>query len=241
MDTFQPFSWTHAASVAALLGLTFLAVALRRRRAADAPPARGEMAWVAFTLALWIAVNGWQLLPGQFDPRSSWPIQICDLVALAVPLALLTRWRPLRAVLYFWGLALSSQGVLTPDLREGPARLWFWAFWLLHGAIIGTALYDIAGRRYRPAWKDFRYAYLGSWAYFLLVLPFDLAFGYNYGYVGRSRPDQPSLIDVLGPWPQRLVAIIVLVSLAMLVLLLPWEIERIWSRRRAAVLPGEPR
>jgi len=84
------------------------------------------------------------------------------------------------------------------------------------------------------SYHDFRYAYLGSWAYFALILPFDLAFGYNYGYVGKSRPDQPSLIDVLGPWPQRLVAIILLVSGAMLLLLIPWEVARKWGERRRA-------
>jgi uncharacterized membrane protein YwaF len=72
----------------------------------------------------------------------------------------------------------------------------------------------------------------GAWAYLALALAIDLAFGYNYGYVGRARPDQPSLIDVLGPWPQRLVPIILLVSVAMLILLLPWEVGRIMNRRR---------
>jgi hypothetical integral membrane protein (TIGR02206 family) len=232
LDRFQPFSWMHAASLAGLLGLTLAAVALRRRRDADAPPSRWEIAWVVFTVLLWIAVNGWQLLPGRYDPRYSLPLQICDLVSLAVPLALLTSWRPLRALLYFWGLALSTQGILTPDLKEGPSRPQFWAFWIIHGAIIGTALYDLAGRRYRPTWKDFRYAYVGSWVYFALILSFDLAFGYNYGYVGKSRPDQPSLIDFLGPWPQRLVAIILLVSGAMLLLLVPWEVARKLQRSK---------
>jgi hypothetical integral membrane protein (TIGR02206 family) len=232
LDTFRPFSWLHAASLAGLLAITFAAVAMRRQRDPEAPPSRWEKGWVAFTVLLWIGVNGWQLLPGRFDPRYSYPFQLCDLVSLAVPLALLTSWRPLRSVLYFWGLALSTQGVLTPDLKEGPARLGFWAFWVIHGAIIGTALYDLAGRRFRPTWRDFRHAYLGSWAYFLLILPFDLVFGYNYGYVGRSLPDQPSLLDVLGPWPQRLVAIILLVSGAMILLLIPWEVRRKWSERR---------
>jgi len=232
MQTFHPFSWLHAATLAALLGVTFAAVALRRRRAPEAPPSRGEKVWVLVTLLLWIGVNGAQLLPGRFDVRSSLPVQLCDLVSLAVPLAILTSWRPLRAILYFWGLALSSQGVLTPDLREGPSRPQFWAFWVIHGAIIGTALYDLAGRGYRPTWRDFRYAYLGTWVYLLVILPFDLAFGYNYGYVGPGKPDQPSVIDVLGPWPQRLIAIAVLVSIAMLLLLVPWEVARIYRRKR---------
>jgi hypothetical integral membrane protein (TIGR02206 family) len=234
LDTFRPFSWMHAASLAGLLGVTFAAVFLRRRRHHDAPPARGEITFAVFILLLWVGVTVWRLLPGHFDPRYSFPLQLCNLTSLAVPLVLLTSWRPLRAVLYFWGLALSSQGIVTPDLKEGPGRPGFWVFWIFHGTIIGTALYDLTARRFRPTWKDFRYAYFAAWAYLVLALAVDLAFGYNYGYVGRARPDQPSLIDVLGPWPQRLVPIILLVSVAMLILLLPWEVGRVLEGRREA-------
>lgn len=234
MDTFRPFSGMHAATVAALLVVTLAAVVLRRRRAHDAPPARGEIAFAGFILALWVGATVWRLLPGHFDPRYSFPFQLCNLTSLAVPLVLLTAWRPLRAVLYFWGLALSSQGIFTPDLKDGPEKPGFWIFWIFHGTIIGTALYDLAARGFRPTWKDFRYAYLGAWMYLTLALALDLAFGWNYGYVGKARPDQPSLIDVLGPWPLRLVPIILLVSVAMLILLVPWEVGRMVQERRKA-------
>jgi hypothetical integral membrane protein (TIGR02206 family) len=232
LDTFHPFSWLHIMSLAGLLGVTFAAVSLRRRRGPDEPAAGGEIGFAAVVLALWLGVTVWRFLPPHFDSRYSLPLQLCNLTSLAVPLVLFTSWRPLRAILYFWGLGLSSQGILTPDLKDGPARPGFWVFWIFHGTIIGTALYDLAARRFRPAWKDFRAAYLGVWIYFVLVLAVDLAFGWNYGYVGKSRPDQPSVIDVLGPWPQRLVPIILLVSVAMLLLLVPWEVGRTLERRR---------
>jgi len=60
----------------------------------------------------------------------------------------------------------------------------------------------------------------------LLVLPIDLAFGWNYGFVGPSRPDHPSIVDVLGPWPQRLAAIAAIAAAAMALLLAPWLIVR---------------
>ena len=232
LETFRPFSWMHAASLAGLLGVTLVAVSLRRRRAAGAPATGGEIVFAAIVLVLWLGVTVGRLLPPHFDSRYSLPLQLCNLTSLAVPLVLFTSWRPLRAILYFWGLGLSSQGILTPDLKDGPARPGFWVFWIFHGMIIGTAIYDLAARRFRPAWKDFRYAYLGLWIYFAVVLAADLAFGWNYGYVGKSRPDQPSIIDVLGGWPQRLVPIVLLVSVAMLLLLVPWEVGRLLERRR---------
>jgi uncharacterized membrane protein YwaF len=42
-------------------------------------------------------------------------------------------------------------------------------------------------------------------AYGGLVIPLNMLFGWNYGYAGQSTPDNPTLLDKLGPWPLRLV------------------------------------
>lgn len=55
LDTFRPFSWLHAASLAGVLIVTFAAVAMRRQRDLEAPPSRWEKGWVAFTVLLWIS------------------------------------------------------------------------------------------------------------------------------------------------------------------------------------------
>jgi lipopolysaccharide transport system permease protein len=33
----------------------------------------------------------------------------------------------------------------------------------------------------------------------------NVTFGLNYGYLGRSDPGQPTILDLLGPWPLRVV------------------------------------
>ncbi len=55
-------------------------------------------------------------LPGRFDPGLSLPIQLCDLAWLAAIHALLTRRRWSAALTSYWGLTLSIQPILTPDL-----------------------------------------------------------------------------------------------------------------------------
>jgi uncharacterized membrane protein YwaF len=58
--------------------------------------------------------------------------------------------------------------------------------------------------------------------YVLVVLPVDLVTGWNYGFVGPSSPEVPSIVDFLGPWPQRLALIVAISAGAMFLLYLPW-------------------
>jgi hypothetical integral membrane protein (TIGR02206 family) len=225
MDTFRPFTLMHGAVVLAFALLVTATVTLRRRRrdtpAGEALDRRvGLLAAVAF-----VATNGWPLMPGNFRLDWSLPLHGCDLTTLCVPLALLTSWRPARALVYFWGLGLSTQGFITPDLQDGPARVGFWTFWLAHFFIIGGAFYDVA-RGYRPTWRDYRLALGTSLAYVALILPLDLALGVNYGYLGPATPDHPTIVDALGPWPWRVGIMFALAAGAMALLMVPWEIAR---------------
>src|SRR4030095_2503490 len=142
------------------------------------------------------------------------------------PLLLLTRGNALRPIVYFWGFALSTQAMITPSLTEGPAIYPFWFFWSTHGMIIGVALYEIAARGYRPTLRDYGIACAAAALYVAIVLPLDLAFDWNYGVVGRRQPEVRSIVDALGPWPERLAIIVALVAAVMGLLLLPWKIVR---------------
>ena len=50
----------------------------------------------------------------------------------------------------------------------------------------------------------------------------DAVFGLNYGYVGDTMPSRPTLLDVLGPWPLRVLFMMLLGAGGMTVLWLPW-------------------
>lgn len=89
-----------------------------------------------------------------------------------------------------------------------------------------AAIYDLTANGFRPQWRDYRIACIASAAYVAAVLPIDLALGANYGFVGPSKPLNPSIVDLLGPWPQRLLIIVPLAALAMWVVLLPWLMAR---------------
>jgi hypothetical integral membrane protein (TIGR02206 family) len=235
MESFRSFSGLHAAVLAVIAALTAIAIMIRRRHApADAPPTPVERAVGAAYLALWVGTFVWLLFPPRHDPGTTYPLQLCHLCGACAALVLLTAQRGLRAVLYFCGLGLCTQALATPALTEGPALYPFWFFWLTHGMIVGVAAYDLAARGFRPTARDFRVACVVAALYVAAVLPIDLYCGWNYGFVGRSTPGVPSVVDLLGPWPQRLLPIAAMAVAAMGLLLAPWVL----ARRRVPTAPG---
>ena len=148
------------------------------------------------------------------------------IASLIASIVLLTRHPVARAVLYFWAFALCTQAMITPSLVEPPNSGVFWSFWFLHGFVMMTAIYDIAVNGFRPGWRDYGIACAASASYVALTLPVNLLLGSNYGFTGQSRPLNPSIVDLLGPWPARLLLIVPLAALAMLVVLLPWLVAR---------------
>jgi hypothetical integral membrane protein (TIGR02206 family) len=208
VETFRAFSALHGAALAVIAALVLAAILARRRRPAPA----AERAVALGFLAAWLTTYAYLQFPPLRDPTTTLPLHMCHLAALSAPFVLLTGWRPLHALQYFWGLALCTQAVLTPSLTEGPALYPFWFFWTYHAMAVGVPLYDVFGRGYRPTWRDYGLACAAAALYAALVLPLDLAFGWNYGFLGPSKPETPSLVDVLGPWPGRLVLIVAIVA-----------------------------
>jgi len=183
-----------------------------------------------FALAAYIAVNIYWMWPGNLVWDKSLPIQLCDLAALCAPIALLTRSRTARALLYFWGLGLSTQGFITPVNEHGPESGEFWMHWLNHGAIVGAAMFDLTVLRFRPQWRDWRTAVLLGVVYLACVFVLNIITGWNYGYVGATKPDVRTLVDFLGPWPLRVVWIALIGITAMALLMVPWEVARRLTR-----------
>ena len=220
------FSGLHAAVLAAIFTITAIAIGVARRRPMPATPTPAERAVGLAYLAAWVTTYAVLLFAPLHEPAKTYPLQLCHWNAVAAALLLLTRWEALRPIVYFWGFALSTQALITPSLTEGPAIYPFWFFWSTHGIIVGAALYDVFARGYRPTLRDYCIACAAAALYVAIVLPLDLAFDWNYGFVGRSKPEVRSIVDALGPWPGRLAIIVALVATAMALLLLPWKIVR---------------
>ena len=97
-----------------------------------------------------------QLLPGDFDVGTSLPLQLCDLAWIAAIVALWTRHRAATALVYFWGLTLTVQGILTPSLSELFPDPRYFMFWGMHFFTVWAAVYLTFGLGVRPGWRSYR-------------------------------------------------------------------------------------
>ena len=231
-DAFVPYSGLHLAAVSAcallIAGLVVTARALAAPQEAVLRRAFGVSA-----IVYWMTYYIWWWNRHGLDPATGLPLHICDLNLLAGPLALLTGTRWLRATLYFWTFGLTLQAFIQPALTLGPTSPVFWWFWAAHSIVVASAVYDLAVLGFRPQWRDLARAYAVSALYVAVIVPVDLLFGANYGYIGNPPPGVaiPPFVDALGPWPLRAGIVVVLGAVAFALLALPWQ--RLPERARA--------
>jgi hypothetical integral membrane protein (TIGR02206 family) len=224
--TFRTGSPLHGLCLLACAGIV-AGFAILGRRARDPGDGRSRLRLRRFAgygcLAAWLVNTAFWCLPGRFDWATSLPLQFCNLANLIGAAAVLGKGRFWKTILYFWTPTLCIWAFLTPVLRGGYGTVEFWIFWGYH-LFIPLALAEvIVVQRYRPNGTDFRNAWIFTVAYMALLAIPDYHFGWNYGFVGPSAPDSPTLIDVLGPYPWRLLWMILIGTGLYLLVWLPWR------------------
>ena len=241
INDYHAFSANHFLVLTAFTIATTVAcaVGIKHRGSPHLRRAERVAGWVM--LALWSVTTAYWLLPANYGIGISLPLHMCDLTGILAPVVLLTPFRWPRTLLYFWGLGLSINGILTPILDYGPWHVTFWLYWLTHVSIIGTAVYDLIARGYRPNFRDCLLA-IGACAIWLAtVLAINLSLDLNYGYVGNVTPERPTVIHTLGPWPLRVYKMIVAVLARFIVMWLPWaiatRIRRVKVRTETGYIP----
>ena len=160
--------------------------------------------------------------------QKSLPLYTCDIVPWIGLAALLRPSRFSLSLSYFWGFGLSVWAFILPALDAGPASMRFWLFWAGHMQILATASYLTFVDGYRPLAGDFAIAVKWTAVYAAIIVPVDILLDADYGSFG-SR----SVIDTLGPWPQRIAYLLFLECVAFLALYWPWVLLRRYRREEA--------
>jgi len=219
--TFQAYGTSHLAMVALLLvgAAVLVSVGHRTRGTSTAT-------WVARVLGLAILVFTLPLqilyfTPAYWSLQRTLPLQLCDLAWMVAVYALWSRRRWATALVYYWGLTLTTQAVLTPDLAAQFPDPAFILFWGMHLLVVWAAIYLTWGLGIVPDWRSYRTAMAatGVWAASMFVL--NLAVGTNFGYL-NAKPSRASILDLLGPWPWYVLAEIAIVAVVWALLTWPW-------------------
>jgi hypothetical integral membrane protein (TIGR02206 family) len=184
----------------------------------------------ALIVTAWIVALVYKLIRPTID--TSVPLQLCDVAEATAAYALWSQQRWAFVLTYYWGLVLSSQALITPDVgtaTEGapdfPHHL-FITFFALHVLVVWSAIYLTWGRGMRPTWRSYRFAVIATLVWAAIIFSFNVIAGTNYGYLNR-KPPTASVLDVLGPWPVYLLAEVAIVAIVWAVLMTwPWERAR---------------
>ncbi|MBC7981363.1 MAG: TIGR02206 family membrane protein [Armatimonadetes bacterium] len=218
---FRPFSNEHFITLAIGIGLATGLIIFARKSLANQRRTTALLAFLnlaAFPLAL----LAWRDYPKALD--NILPFHLCDLTAIIAGFALITRKPVLCTLTYFWGLAGTVQALLTPAITIGPPQLPFIHFFIQHFTIVATALYlpiVLGWRPKRPWWRSPVEVFAISIVYQGTALLINLLLKTNFAFASRP-PDNPSLIDHLGPWPIYLFVLQAIALILYFLLTLPF-------------------
>lgn len=230
-DRFVPYSGLHLVTVCVCV-LAVAALTGAGRALPDIRKMALKRTLGIFGIAYWVLSYVIRWTRHGLDLPSGLPLHICELNGLIAPLALLTLNRWLRAAAYFWTFALTTQAFIQPTLTIGPAGAFFWWFWAQHTIILACAAYDLAVVGFRPNWQDLWRVYVMSSLYLAIVIPVNLEFSTNFGFLGNPPQARiPPFIDALGSWPLRAFIVVVLAAVGFAILVLPWRLEEPWRTK----------
>jgi hypothetical integral membrane protein (TIGR02206 family) len=218
--------------VLAILFLACLGVTLWRKRFSEE-----QRRWFRYGLGTLLLVNEiawhlWNIAVGRWTVQTMLPLHLCSLLVFTSAYMLFTRNEWIYEFSYFMGIGATIQAILTPDLGiYGFPHFRFFQTFISHGGMFLAAIYMTAVEGLRPTWRSLVRVIITLNLYMIPVTILNFLIGSNYLYTAH-KPETPSLLDVLGPWPWYILSV-ELVGLAVCLLLyLPWAIHD-WRVKKA--------
>lgn len=185
----------------------------------------------------------WQI---QFLTHHDWsihvslPFDLCDFTCFVAAAAAWTLRPVFVELTWFWGLAGTLQGIITPDIETPWPHLSFDNYVVEHLGIVVTALFLVIGLGIYPRRGAIAKVFGLTLAYAALCAVVNVAVHADYLYL-RSPPPTVSLLNSLGPWPWYLVSCTGIALVSFAILDAPfWPSRRSAQTRRSKELPPSP-
>ena len=175
-------------------------------------------ALLAVNWALWMALlyeHGWLTLGSEL------PLDLCDWATIATIVTLVRPNQRSYELAYFWALAGTLQGMMTPDVVYDFPDWQFVLFFVFHSGIIASVLYLTFGIGLRPVPASIPRVVLWSLVYAAVAGLADWRLGTNYGFL-RAKPPFASVFDLMPAWPWYIPVLVALGLASTLVYYAPW-------------------
>jgi hypothetical integral membrane protein (TIGR02206 family) len=222
---FLLFGAAHLVALGLAFSVPLFLAALCRGRPERDRWARSALAillggeWIAFYVLFWR--EGW------LTKENMLPLSLCDWAQAALIVALIKPDLKAYELGYFWGLAGTLQGLVTPDLAYGFPDPRFLLFMLNHAGIIAALLYLTLGTGLRPVPRSIPRVVAASLFYVLVAGIADYALSANYGYL-HDKGGHVSLLTWLAPWPWYIAELVPIGFLSIAVYYAPFLFADFW-------------
>lgn len=230
IDSFVRFGPAHVSAIALTVAVPLLLTAITRLDHTGATARIVRALFAATLIANKIISLVLLSRAGELTIESLVPMYLCDWAAFAAVITLVWPNQWTYELCYFWSLGGTLQALITPDLRYGFPYPQFVSFFVQHGGVIAVAVYMTLAMKMRPIPMSIIRVLGWSAVYFASAMTVNLMLGTNFGYL-RAKPEQPSLMDYMAPWPYYLAELVVLAFIFCLACYVPFFIlDRLRSK-----------
>lgn len=226
-ETFEYMSGSHVTVLLIILALLLL-LFLFRFQLRRSPLLKEVLRWslAAVLIISQLTLEIWYQAFGLWDIKNTLPLELCSLTLMLSILMLITKSRLLYTFVFYAGICGALAALLTPNLAYAFPHFRFIQFFIAHGAIILSALY--------MSWIEYEKLSFISVPIGFIMLNVAAGFvwlinqmtGANYMFLSH-KPDTPSILDLLGPYPfyivmEEILALHLFLMLYVLFFYLPW-------------------
>ncbi len=219
---FRPFEPAHLIALGLILFLNLLIV-VRGQRLTPTARRAARYTLAAVLLAAQISGTAWIVSIGKASLQTVLPLHLCSLMMWLSAYMLLARIPGLFELSYFLGFGAALFALATPDVGQFnfPHFVFFQAL-IGHGALLTAQVYMAAVEGFRPGRHAVLRVYAALNVYIPLVALVNWLTGANYLFLA-SKPDFPTPLDVLGPWPWYILSVDAIALAVLFLLNLPFR------------------
>ena len=172
---------------------------------------------MSLSIVVWTAMR-WN--SRTLDTITDLPLDICNMMALVLPLVMWTPNLTTHEIYYFLALGGTFQAIITPDSPNAFPHISFLKYWIVHGGLVVFVIYMTVVFQLYPRWWGIVNTYLAVLAYVPFVGLLNWLLGTNYIYTHR-KPPGPTALDYLGPWPLYLLGALGLGGILFVIVYIP--------------------
>ncbi len=237
---FYYFSLAHILPIVIMIGIIFLIIKYGDNIKNWKHEGKLRMG-LAFTLIITEMSYFWRLVGVESlnaNPVDHLPITVCGWAIIFCSFLVVTKSQSLFDIAYFWVLAGSTFGLLTPTVITycGPTRFRYYQFWLEHTLGFIVLFYMMFVHKMRPNFKSMiksliALGVLGT----IAIVVNNMLPGANYLFMAEPE-ETASILDILPKnYVVRVIIMATLITLLFFVAYLPWFIKDIKAKKKLAL------